>query len=167
MAGHDEWQTPQPLFDLLDSEFHFVLDAAATEASTKCDAWLNDGLTSPWMGAAVWCNPPYSNLPTWVERAWQQCREQKNTIVLLIPAYTDPKYWWTTIIPHADEVRFLKGRVSFLENGHKKMSARFPSVIVVFRYRPGIQKKQAHCWWWDWKASIGGSVQLFTEEQSV
>ncbi len=149
MAGHDEWQTPLPLYRLIDREFGFDLDAAATEQSTKCARWLSDGLHDPWAGKAVWCNPPYSALPTWVARAWEQCQEQRNTIVLLIPAYTDPKYWSDVVISHADEVRFLKGRVSFLENGLKKMSARFPSAVVVFRYRAGVQQKQAHCWWWD------------------
>src|SRR5688572_26511614 len=112
MAGHDEWQTPQRLFDLIDAEFHFDLDAAATEHNTKCDEWIGQGLGSPWLGRAVWCNPPYSDLPTWVARAWQQCQEQRNTVVMLIPAYTDPKYWSEIVIQHADEVRFLKGRVS-------------------------------------------------------
>jgi phage N-6-adenine-methyltransferase len=152
VAGHDEWQTPLPLYQLIDAEFGFELDAAAQAANAKCGRFLADGLSQPWVGRAVWCNPPYSALPVWVERAWQQCREQQNTVVMLIPAYTDPKYWSDVIIAHADEVRFLKGRVSFLENGLKKMSARFPSVVVVFRYRAGEQQKQAHCWWWDLRA---------------
>lgn len=30
------WCTPQDFFDKLNAEFHFVLDAAATEHSAKC-----------------------------------------------------------------------------------------------------------------------------------
>src|SRR3990167_10304277 len=129
MAGHDEWQTPQALFECINAEFHFDLDAAARRGNSKCEAYMEDGLRFPWRGRVVWCNPPYSDLPTWVARAWHQCQEQQNTVVMLIPAYTDPRYWSDVIIAHADEVRFLKGRVSFLENGLKKMRARFPSVV--------------------------------------
>lgn len=154
MAGHDEWQTPQRLFDILDAEFGFDLDAACTPENAKCAARLTDGLADAWVARTVWCNPPYSDLPTWVHRAWEQCQEQQNTVVMLIPAHTDPKYWSEIVIQHADEVRFLKGRVSFLENGLKKMSARFPSAVVVFRYRAGVQQKQAHCWWWDLRAEM-------------
>ena len=30
------WCTPQDFFDKLDAEFHFILDAAATEQAAKC-----------------------------------------------------------------------------------------------------------------------------------
>lgn len=160
MAGHDEWQTPMALYRLIEAEFGFELDSAANARNAKCVHWLTDGLTEPWSGRTVWCNPPYSDLPTWVARAWQQCQEQRNTVVMLIPAYTDPKYWSEIVIAHADEVRFLKGRVSFLENGLKKMSARFPSAVVVFRYRPGVQQKHAHCWWWDLRDEMRAQLKV-------
>lgn len=41
------WCTPQDFFDKLNAEFHFVLDAAATEHSAKCDKFFTpetDGL---------------------------------------------------------------------------------------------------------------------------
>jgi DNA N-6-adenine-methyltransferase (Dam) len=31
-----EWETPQPFFDKLHSEFHFTLDVCATAENTKC-----------------------------------------------------------------------------------------------------------------------------------
>lgn len=43
--------TPQCFFDTLNAEFHFTLDAAATEKSAKCKnfyATETDGLTAPW-----------------------------------------------------------------------------------------------------------------------
>lgn len=161
MAGHDLWATPHALYEVLNHEFLFTLDAAADESNTKCHKWLGpgssigeDALTASWDSAVVWCNPPYSggNLTLFVKRAWEQVQEHHNTVVMLLPAYTDPKYWWDYVVPFADEVRFLKGRLQFLENGVKKQSARFPSAVVVFRWRPGVQQKTAHCWWWDWKA---------------
>lgn len=157
MAGHDNWLTPPELFRLLDHEFGFVLDASASPGHQKCDWFITpeeDALKTPWEGRAVWCNPPYSLMAQFVYRAWEQCQTHRNTIVLLIPAYTDPAYWYECIVPYADEIRFLCGRVSFLENGAKKTSARFPSVVIVFRWRAGEMKKPPHIWWWKWKAAL-------------
>lgn len=174
MAGHDNWHTPPELYALLNAEFGFQCDAAATAHNTFCGLWCGldsvpggfayDALTSDWsfggQAQRVYCNPPYSKMGAFVRRAWQQCQEHHLTVVLLIPAYTDPGYWYDCIVPHADEIRFLVGRVNFLENGAKKQSARFPSVVVVFRYRPGEMRKPPHIWWWKWKGISKQSVPL-------
>lgn len=155
--AHDNWHTPSVLLHVLRQEFPFDLDAAATKENTVCTRFLSlpdsDALTTPWEGRTVWCNPPYTHLPAFVARMWDQCVTQQTVVVGLIPAYTDPRYWWEIVIPHADEVRFLKGRLSFLDGGQRKESARYPSVVVVFRWRPGLQQRLASCWWWDWKAT--------------
>ena len=38
-----DWETPQELFDRLNAEFHFTLDAAADERNHKCPVWLRPG----------------------------------------------------------------------------------------------------------------------------
>ena len=46
-----DYCTPGGFFRELDEEFHFTLDAAATEKSAKCAAFYTpetDGLHSPW-----------------------------------------------------------------------------------------------------------------------
>lgn len=53
-----DYCTPRDFFDKLDAEFHFSLDAAATEKSAKCKAYYTpqtDGLTSPWNLAGGCC----------------------------------------------------------------------------------------------------------------
>ena len=45
------WCTPQSFFNELDSEFHFVLDAAANERVAKCSLYYSpedDGLSQSW-----------------------------------------------------------------------------------------------------------------------
>lgn len=52
-AKTDEWSTPQSLFDELDKEFHFDLDAAADDLNHKCSRYFtikDDGLTQNWGG---------------------------------------------------------------------------------------------------------------------
>lgn len=158
--SHDNWQTPPELWELLNQEFGFVLDAAANEANALCPQYLTleqDALVEPWITTdtltrgAVWCNPPYSRLGEFVARGRAQAERYGITVVMLIPAYTDPKYWWDHVL-EADEIRFLKGRVQFLEYGKKRTSARFPSVVVVWRGREGIMKGFPQIRWWDWRA---------------
>lgn len=46
-----DYCTPQMFFDELNREFHFTLDAAATDKSAKCPMYYTpetDGLKSPW-----------------------------------------------------------------------------------------------------------------------
>lgn len=161
MAGHDYWHTPPELYKLLDQEFAFDLDAACHRENALANYVITEGqdaLTTEWQVwpsvRAVWCNPPYSKMDAFVRRAWEQCQAHRLTVVLLIPAYTDPGYWWDVIVPHADEIRFLKGRVNFLENGEQRQNARFPSVVVVFKWRAGIMQAFPRVTWWDWKSAV-------------
>lgn len=46
-----DYCTPQEFFDRLNAEFHFTLDAAATDKTAKCPVYYTpetDGLKSPW-----------------------------------------------------------------------------------------------------------------------
>jgi site-specific DNA-methyltransferase (adenine-specific) len=58
----DEWTTPKWLFDELDAEFHFTLDAASTHGNALCERHFtkeDDALSKSWDGEIVWLNPPY------------------------------------------------------------------------------------------------------------
>lgn len=140
-----DYCTPQDLFDELNEEFNFVLDAAATDKSAKCKHYYTpetDGLSKSWFienGGAVFCNPPYGrSTGKWVEKAHEEAQKGM-PIVLLIPARTDTSYFHDYIYGQA-EIRFLRGRVKFTdEEGNpcrdqkgKAMGAPFPSMVVVF-----------------------------------
>ena len=71
------WCTPQNFFDRLNEEFHFVLDAAATDKTAKCKKYFtpaDDGLAQSWnCGGAVFCNPPYGRqIGKWVAKAYHE-----------------------------------------------------------------------------------------------
>ena len=124
----EEWETPQDFFDVLDKEFHFYIDVCATSENAKCKKYYTkeqDGLSQEWTGT-VWCNPPYGrNIGAWIKKAY----ESKCTVVLLLPARTDTK-WFHEYVLGRSEVRFVKGRLRF---GGCKNSAPFPSMVVVYR----------------------------------
>lgn len=128
----DEWATPQHIFDELDNEFGFDLDACANESNHKCENYYSieqDGLSQNWAGHRVFCNPPYSNIAKWVEKAFYETKSKNTLVVLLIPSRTDTKYFQNYIY-NRSEIRFIKGRLKF---GNSKNSAPFPSMIVIFR----------------------------------
>ena len=132
-SATDNWSTPQDFFDKLNDEFHFTLDVCADETNHKCEHYYTkeiDGLSRPWIGT-IWCNPPYGRkIGEWVRRALF-ASVAGNTVVMLLPARTDTK-WFHDYIYKRDnvEIRFIKGRLKF---GGCKNSAPFPSMVVIFR----------------------------------
>lgn len=127
-----EWETPQDFFDKLNAEFHFTLDAAASDENAKCERYFTietDGMNQDWGGATVWLNPPYGPaIPAWMEKAYYESLKGA-TVVVLVPSRTDTK-WWHTYAEKAAERRFVKGRLKF---GGCKAAAPFASVVIVFR----------------------------------
>ena len=79
-------------------------------------------------GCKVFCNPPYSNIAKWVEKAYVEAQKPNTLAVLLIPVRTDTK-WFHKYIYNQQEVRFIKGRLRFKGSSN---NAPFPSMIVVF-----------------------------------
>ncbi len=132
-SGRDNWETPQKLFDELNKEFNFTIDAAADVENHKCERYYTreeNGLEKSWKGERVFLNPPYGReLPKWVKKAAEEAKNKSTIIVMLIPARTDT-HWFHDYIYKKAEIRFIKGRLKF---GDAKNSAPFPSMVVIFR----------------------------------
>lgn len=131
-SNSDEWATPMGIYKQLDDEFYFNLDPCASDANHKCDKYFtaeNDGLSQDWGGYRVFCNPPYSEIDKWVEKAYRESRHDNTLVVLLIPSRTDTRYFHNFIYQRA-EIRFIKGRLKFNQS---KNSAPFPSMVVIYR----------------------------------
>lgn len=129
-----DWATPPEIFDPLHAEFGFTLDVCASKSNTKCKKYydiLDDALSKQWKGVC-WMNPPYAKGVTghWVRKAYVQAICNDATIVCLLPARTDQRWWHVYCMANNAEIRWIKGRVTFegAESG-----APFPSVIVIFR----------------------------------
>lgn len=128
----DMWETPQYLFDKLNEEFNFELDACAVASNAKCDKFYSpedDGLSQSWWDYRTWCNPPYGrSVGLWVKKASIES-QLGGLVVMLLPARVDTA-WFHNFIYNKAEVRFIRGRLKF---GKVKTSAPFPSMIVIFR----------------------------------
>lgn len=125
----DKWSTPQDFFERLNAEFHFDIDVCADLANTKCERFFTeemDGLQQRWFGTC-WMNPPYGKeISKWVQKAYESSL-QGATVVCLLPARTDTKWWHDYCMQ--GEIRFVRGRLRF---GGSKNSAPFPSAVVIF-----------------------------------
>ena len=126
-----EWATPADVFDPLNREFGFTLDVCATPENTKCERYYTqeqDGLTQPWDGVC-WMNPPYGReIAAWVQKAYRSAKENGATVVCLLPARVDTR-WWHDYCANG-EVFFVRGRLKF---SGAENSAPFPNAVVVFR----------------------------------
>jgi hypothetical protein len=164
----DVRETPPSLYDPLDEKYQFTLDACATVTNAKTACFYTErgywckglfpiepdgatkmrdenGLTGAWEGR-VWCNPPFSEIPAWVTKAWKECRRSAlqadslpnrahpmpssiELIWMLVPATRTEQPWWQKLIkPFRDgkgvlvpgyrlDTDELPGRTHFLENG--------------------------------------------------
>lgn len=128
----DEWETPQAFYNELNKEFNFTLDPCATDNNHKCERYFTieeNGLNQNWGGERVWCNPPYSEIAKWCEKAFYETKQENTIVVMLIPSRTDTRYFHDYIY-NRTEIRFVKGRLKF---GDQTGSAPFPSMVVIFR----------------------------------
>lgn len=130
-SASDLWSTPQHLFDSLNGIFNFTLDVCASSENAKCASYYTeeqDGLAQEWTGVC-WMNPPYGKtIGQWMDKALSSSINNNATVVCLVPARTDTK-WWTQYAIHG-EIYFIVGRLKF---GNQPNAAPFPSAIVVFR----------------------------------
>ena len=96
----DDRAIPAETFAPLDERFHFSLDVAASEHNAKCGRFFDiddDGLSRSWTGERVWCNPPYSEIRPWVEKAWAECGRAP-VIVRFLPANRTEQGWWQDLV---------------------------------------------------------------------
>lgn len=134
----DLWRTPQYVFDALNHEFNFLLDAAASIENRLAPAFFSESMNSlqqQWPPVPIWVNPPYSDIKTWVNKAIEASRTG-STVVMLVPA--DPSVvWFQKAWNSATEMRFISGRLAFINEttGQPFTGNNKGSVIII--WRPG------------------------------
>jgi phage N-6-adenine-methyltransferase len=141
----DDRRTPDDLFEEccnLAGVHHFDLDPAATNESARGTYYYDleaDGLVQDWFGN-VWLNPPYSDLQSWVAKAFDSDAE---AVVMLLPANRTEKSWWQDLVEPGirdGSVRayFLRGRRRFNRPGWTAPAKgdRPPFGLVVIVARP-------------------------------
>ena len=144
----NSWGTDPVIFNAMNKEFNFSLDAAANDHNHKCELYLTkemNGIDMDWSSfmngyydftdnRTVWINPPYGR--GFIKAFMQKCIEQKQlgvTSVLLVPATLDAQ--WLPI-NEISEIRIVTGgRLSFYHpiTGKKVNGNTKGSMFVIFR----------------------------------
>jgi site-specific DNA-methyltransferase (adenine-specific) len=139
----ERWQTPPEIFEPLEREFSFDLDAAADVITTKVSRFLPDALgPKDWPGTMIWLNPPYGRkLEPFVRRAADEADLGK-TVVALIPFRCRAAWWHESVIGRAEEVRCVRKRIKFIrpDGTRGKFTGSCDSCIVVWRGTRGVTK---------------------------
>lgn len=129
----DDRAIPPDDFAHLQARFRFTVDAAASSENAKLPRYwtpAEDGLEQSWADERIYCNPPYSAIEPWLEKAWWSwlpSDEAPELIVMLLPANRTEQGWWQRCIePQRREgaiaVEFLPGRMRFLKPGQKHIA---------------------------------------------
>jgi phage N-6-adenine-methyltransferase len=86
------WQTPLDLFNRLNNEFHFVLDACTSPDNPLGTAYFytqkENGLCNAWAPGPVFVNPPYGKnyIVPWLQKGTFEQLYNGVTSVFLLPA---------------------------------------------------------------------------------
>ncbi|MGA3904009.1 DNA N-6-adenine-methyltransferase [Escherichia coli] len=135
-GGSDCWRTPSLLFRNLHREFGLTLDGAASKHDALLPRFTDDIHNQSWVGEKVFCNPPYSDIPSFLVKA-----SESDLAVFLIPHRANTSYWLRHIYSnnHCHEIRILHRAVKYLPPaGHNGLAIRSPfaSAIVIFKSEP-------------------------------
>ncbi len=136
MTPTDYWETPPDFFKRMHNEFRFTVDGAACAQNAKLSRYWGDALTLDWSEERVWLNPPYS-LPLQAQFL-AKChveRDRAGIIVALVPANPDTAHWHDYVMK-ASEIRFLRGRLWFLDTeGVQQKQPKHKNALVIWRPR--------------------------------
>ena len=104
-SGKDQFaQTPEVVWE-------WVRDKLGCEPFDPCPANPDyDGLSIPWK-QFNYVNPPYKNIPPWLDRAVKE-HAKGNSTLFLLPARTAP-FWYHKYVMRASEIWFICGGIKF------------------------------------------------------
>ena len=133
-ARQDDWVTPHDFYRKCLERWPFTLDAAAGPTNFKCPRYYTEddnGLVLPWE-TWTWCNPPYSDILPWFQKAHTEALKGRSSVLLTF-SRTDTRAFHR-YATKAAEVVFLQGRIAFLhpDTGEAQDPAPSPSMLVVF-----------------------------------
>ncbi len=158
-SARSDWRTPPRLFAVLDREFHFHTDVAATRDTRLCAGYygpdhheegFRDALLCGWgVRRTCFMNPPYDlkhPIGPWIKKAWRESYVGA-TVIGVLPFSPQTEWYRDYIYGHsgfldlfhaAAEERRLSHRVTFLRpDGTPADNAPGNTVIIVWRPNPG------------------------------
>lgn len=113
----DDWRTPPDIY------YYFINKGFIDPCPYQADF---DGLERIYVGQKLFCNPPYSDISTWVDYLLKLHDDYNCHFALLVPSRTDTK-WFHELLDRGFPIYFFKGRLHFNDS---KAGAPFPSCMI-------------------------------------
>jgi phage N-6-adenine-methyltransferase len=132
-SARTDWATPIDFFERCKERFGaFTLDAAASFSNALCVDYFDEtanGLAQSWEGHNVWCNHPYGrgHTPKWWRKGFLEAQKPNTRVTMLSPARTDTIAFHEIVLPSANVIVFIRGRLKF---AGAKDPAPFPSMLI-------------------------------------
>jgi hypothetical protein len=122
---NNSWKTPDWLMTSLTMELGNLYDPCPLNPKPDFD-----GLQESWAGKKVYCNPPYSNILPWVEKA---LASEAELVVMLLPTRSESE-WFHKLWRHRHRVefRFFRKRVTFAHADPTKAGGKAHPVNGLF-----------------------------------
>lgn len=142
---------------------HFWIDLAADDQNRKARRYYSEKVDSlkqawswqEWSGGEggrpwAWCNPPYTKIAPWVEKAFVEAMDKWADVAMLVPASVGSE-WWARFVhePGCTRVLLLRGRPTFV--GH---TSPYPKDLAVILYLGDVDSpfvKLPKYTMWDWR----------------
>lgn len=135
------WRTPPDIFAILDSVFHFTIDACASVDNALCKRfWTSqdDAAKQDWTGEIVFCNPPFSLAGKMLPKA-----RQARQACFLLPTTALTSRYFATSLP--DVLLLPPYRIKFVPP--LDVTSQQPSLgTAILLYNPGKIECLAKHW---------------------
>ena len=138
-SNQNDWCTPPEFLDRVRRHLGIIgLDPCTNDnaVTNAMESWGIDdrSLFRSWEGyGLVYVNPPYGDILTWAAKlAAEGGAMDRAEIVALLPSRTDTAWWHDYIVPTANAIAFIRGRLRFLG---APSSAPFPSTVAYWGRR--------------------------------
>jgi hypothetical protein len=150
--------------------FDFQVDVAGSPHNYKAgdffgegSAWAQNGLSCEWEDVffdagciewnicRYWCNPGFSDVLPWHEKAYTEAKKSPSAVVVVIGIPGASQEWYRFAQTHADEIIDLSPRVHYLAPWPLKQSSNNrESMLFVYR-RKVVPTRPATRTLWHWK----------------
>jgi len=134
VVERDDWQTPQWLFDMINTQYEFEYDCCASRENSKCEWFESDFLKIVSnLQDSCWMNPPFSKAAEMFEHFFNIVEKG---VCIYRCDNMETKIWQEIILKYATWVFIPKGRISY--EGKVGKGSRFPSALIGVGVEPPV-----------------------------
>jgi len=136
----NDWETPDTLFSILNRQYQFTFDLAASDINKKCKKYCSirkdKDFFSQWFNSkeTYWLNPPFGQ----AKKFYKHVAYISSAIpIKLVSIYKASNFetdtWQKCVFPSAHWVLLIKGRINYKGAGD---SSPFPSALIGWNLPP-------------------------------